>query len=141
MDNKKTDIKQTISNVREVFVIVTMFLGLIIFIACSIVALIKLFTGQFLAFLIFALIAAAAFIAAYFVMSRDDKRTAKKKREYRLENITEMKVIDLELGELYFEYDSKIGELSIAHGIPALCGEGELEITSEETGMNTTPLI
>ena len=118
-----------------------MFTGMIVMIACAIVGLVKLFTGHFLAALILFLIAAASFFLVEFVVKLDDKSIKKRKQEYRQKYITDMKVVDLELGELGFIHDSNTGELTLLHGIPALCGEGELEIEAEDAGMNTTPLI
>lgn len=118
-----------------------MLLGMIVMIGCAIVALVKLFSGQFLAALIFFLIAVAAFFFVDFVVKLDDRNIKKKKSEYREKYITEIKVVDLELGELIFVHDSNTAELTLLHGVPSLCGQGELEIEAEDVGMKTAPLI
>ena len=118
-----------------------MLLGMIVMIGCAIVALVKLFSGHFLAALIFFLIAVAAFFFVDFVVKLDDRNIKKKKSEYRKKYITEIKVVDLELGELIFVHDSNTAELTLLHGVPALCGQGELEIEAEDVGMKTAPLI
>ena len=141
MDNKKFDMKTLVSNFVAKTSWSMMLTGMIVMIACAIGALAKLFSGHFLAALILFLIAAAAFFFVNFVVKLDDRNIKKEKREYRQNYITEMKVIDLELGELYFEHDSKLETLTLLHGVPALCGEGDLEIEAEDAGMNTTPII
>ncbi|MCR5121097.1 MAG: hypothetical protein K6B74_01610 [Ruminococcus sp.] len=140
MKDTKFDMKKMISNTAEAASTAMMFTSMIVIFISAIVCVFMFFRGKYLAALIFLLIAAASVFFLKQLINCDDRRIAREKREYRLRYITALKVFDLELGELYFEHDSKIGELALIRGIPALAGGGELKVTDDGSGLDTVPV-
>ncbi len=136
--NKNVD---KVWNLREPLMQAVTFAAITVIFISVIVGFKLLFSGKALIGLALFLLAVVCGVFVHFITKREERRAAEEMRDYRMKYITEIRLRDLELGELIFIHDSKLRSLTLKKGVPALSGEGELEIVTEESGMNTTPVV